>query len=118
MKIVCENCRRSYTIDDAQLSDQPIGAQCPFCTHVEMVTRPAPAPTSTADQLGFRSSGDADAQPSSSLDLGLGPESSRAAPSAPQWTGERGGPSSSLDLGSSFDLEAPPSAPRDPGADL
>lgn len=117
MKIVCENCRRSYTIDDAQLSDQPIGAQCPFCTHVEMVTLPAAAAAggSTADQLGFRSAGTE--SPSSSLDLGLGPESERSAAAPPPWTQDPGAPSSSLDLGSSFDLEAAP-APRDAEADL
>jgi predicted Zn finger-like uncharacterized protein len=39
MRIQCEVCSATYTIDDAQLSDQPIGAQCPYCGHVKLVTR-------------------------------------------------------------------------------
>ncbi len=39
MRIECENCDATYTIDDAQLSDQPIGAQCPYCGHVKLVRR-------------------------------------------------------------------------------
>lgn len=42
MRIECESCRAVYNIDDALLSDQPIGAQCPYCSHVKVVTRPAP----------------------------------------------------------------------------
>lgn len=39
MRIECENCDATYTIDDAQLSDQPIGAQCPYCGHVKLVRK-------------------------------------------------------------------------------
>lgn len=39
MRIECEVCSATYTIDDAQLSDQPIGAQCPYCGHVRLVRR-------------------------------------------------------------------------------
>ncbi len=41
MRIECENvnCVATYTIDDAQLSDTPIGAQCPYCGHVKLVQR-------------------------------------------------------------------------------
>ncbi len=39
MRIECEVCSATYTIDDAQLSDQPIGAQCPYCGHVRLVKR-------------------------------------------------------------------------------
>lgn len=39
MRIQCENCDATYTIDDAQLSEQPIGAQCPYCGHVKLVRR-------------------------------------------------------------------------------
>src|SRR5688572_24853659 len=39
MRIECEVCSATYTIDDAQLSDQPIGAQCPYCGHVRLVKK-------------------------------------------------------------------------------
>lgn len=39
MRIECEVCSATYTIDDAQLSDQPIGAQCPYCGHVKLVRK-------------------------------------------------------------------------------
>lgn len=51
MRIQCENCDATYTIDDAQLSDQPIGAQCPYCGHVKLVRRGDDA--SQAAQPGF-----------------------------------------------------------------
>ncbi len=44
MRIECEVCNATYTIDDAQLSDQPIGAQCPYCGHVRLVRKEAPGP--------------------------------------------------------------------------
>ena len=44
MRIQCEVCSATYTIDDAQLTDQPIGAQCPYCGHVKLVTRVQAAP--------------------------------------------------------------------------
>ncbi|MBX2812631.1 MAG: zinc-ribbon domain-containing protein [Myxococcales bacterium] len=37
MRLECERCRSAYTIDDDQLGDQPVGAQCPFCRHVQVV---------------------------------------------------------------------------------
>lgn len=43
MRIQCEVCSATYTIDDAQLTDQPVGAQCPYCGHVKLVTRAGPA---------------------------------------------------------------------------
>lgn len=51
MRIECENCHAVYTIGDALLSDQPIGAQCPYCGHVQMVSKgdaraSEPAPSS------------------------------------------------------------------------
>ena len=39
MRIECENCSATYTIDDGQLSDAPIGAQCPYCGHVKLVQK-------------------------------------------------------------------------------
>src|SRR5687767_1232313 len=39
MRIECEVCSATYTIDDSQLSDQPIGAQCPYCGHVRLVKK-------------------------------------------------------------------------------
>lgn len=39
MRIECESCKAVYNIDDALLSDQPIGAQCPYCSHVKVVSR-------------------------------------------------------------------------------
>lgn len=39
MRIQCEVCSATYTIDDAQLGDQPVGAQCPYCGHVKLVSR-------------------------------------------------------------------------------
>src|SRR5687768_2968356 len=63
MRIECEVCSATYTIDDAQLSDQPIGAQCPYCGHVKLVRKgdqAAKAPggiptfgTTSAQDLGF-----------------------------------------------------------------
>ena len=44
MRIECENCSATYTIDDSQLSDAPIGAQCPYCGHVKLVQRGGAAP--------------------------------------------------------------------------
>lgn len=42
MRIQCEVCSATYTIDDAQLTDQAIGAQCPYCGHVKLVNRMGP----------------------------------------------------------------------------
>jgi predicted Zn finger-like uncharacterized protein len=59
MRIQCENCDATYTIDDAQLSDQPIGAQCPYCGHVKLVRRgdgqgaPAYAPPAPAQAPSY-----------------------------------------------------------------
>jgi tetratricopeptide (TPR) repeat protein len=63
MRIECEVCSATYTIDDAQLSDQPIGAQCPYCGHVKLVKRgdqvakgpvpPSPFGATSAQDLGF-----------------------------------------------------------------
>lgn len=64
MRIECEVCSATYTIDDAQLSDQPIGAQCPYCGHVKLVKRgdqvakgpgqqPPPFGATSAQDLGF-----------------------------------------------------------------
>ncbi|MGF1509236.1 MAG: tetratricopeptide repeat protein [Myxococcota bacterium] len=39
MRIQCEVCSATYTIDDEQLTDQPVGAQCPYCGHVKLVNR-------------------------------------------------------------------------------
>ncbi|MBK8013307.1 MAG: zinc-ribbon domain-containing protein [Deltaproteobacteria bacterium] len=39
MRIECEVCSATYTIDDAQLGEQPVGAQCPYCGHVRLVRR-------------------------------------------------------------------------------
>jgi tetratricopeptide (TPR) repeat protein len=51
MRIECEVCSATYTIDDAQLSDQPIGAQCPYCGHVRLVKKgDAAAPAFNAPQ--------------------------------------------------------------------
>ncbi|MFO0727112.1 MAG: tetratricopeptide repeat protein [Myxococcota bacterium] len=48
MRIECENCNAAYTIGDALLSDQPIGAQCPYCGHVRIVRKGDPPKASTA----------------------------------------------------------------------
>ena len=48
MRIECENCSATYTIDDGQLGAEPIGAQCPYCGHVEVVR-----PGGGSDALGF-----------------------------------------------------------------
>ncbi len=37
MRIECENCSAAFTIADALLGDQPVGAQCPYCGHVEVI---------------------------------------------------------------------------------
>jgi tetratricopeptide (TPR) repeat protein len=61
MRIECEVCSATYTIDDAQLQDQPIGAQCPYCGHVRLVKRGDPGaqprvpPFGPAQSLGFTS---------------------------------------------------------------
>jgi tetratricopeptide (TPR) repeat protein/DNA-directed RNA polymerase subunit RPC12/RpoP len=61
MRIECEVCSATYTIDDAQLQDQPIGAQCPYCGHVRLVKRgdagapQSPPPFGPAQSLGFTS---------------------------------------------------------------
>src|SRR6056297_1597925 len=47
MRIQCEVCSATYTIDDAQLTDQPIGAQCPYCGHVKLVSRSQAAPATS-----------------------------------------------------------------------
>jgi tetratricopeptide (TPR) repeat protein len=47
MRIQCEVCSATYTIDDAQLTDQPIGAQCPYCGHVKLVSRAQAAPATS-----------------------------------------------------------------------
>ena len=39
MRIECENCGAAYTIGDTLISDQPIGAQCPYCGHVKVVQK-------------------------------------------------------------------------------
>lgn len=60
MRIECEVCNATYTIDDSQLSDQPIGAQCPYCGHVKLVKRgdaahaspPPPPPPSAPGHIG------------------------------------------------------------------
>jgi len=49
MRIQCEVCSATYTIDDAQLTDQPVGAQCPYCGHVKLVTR-AVSPAASAPE--------------------------------------------------------------------
>lgn len=48
MRIECENCNAAYTIGDALLSDQPIGAQCPYCGHVRIVRKGDPPKASAA----------------------------------------------------------------------
>lgn len=48
MRIECESCKAVYNIDDALLSDQPIGAQCPYCSHVKVVTRGSGGPPEPA----------------------------------------------------------------------
>ncbi|MCB9651059.1 MAG: zinc-ribbon domain-containing protein [Deltaproteobacteria bacterium] len=91
MRIQCENCDATYTIDDAQLSDQPIGAQCPYCGHVKLVRRgdgggaPAYAPPAPPSVPSY---GGGSASPFG----GSGPMSSPfGAPSSPPAFG--GGPS-------------------------
>lgn len=39
MRIACESCKEAYTIEDSQVADQPIGAQCPYCGHVQLVRK-------------------------------------------------------------------------------
>src|SRR5439155_9336027 len=39
MRIECENCNAAFTISDSLLSDKPIGAQCPYCGHVRVVSK-------------------------------------------------------------------------------
>jgi tetratricopeptide (TPR) repeat protein/DNA-directed RNA polymerase subunit RPC12/RpoP len=81
MRIECEVCSATYTIDDAQLSDQPIGAQCPYCGHVRLVKR------GDAGQSANRMAGD--------LSLGGPPPPSFPAqgppPASPFATGNGGG---------------------------
>lgn len=77
MRIQCNSCRETYTIDDGLLGDQPIGAQCPFCGDVQVV-----------DPRAAQSGG------------------AFAPSSAPLGTGSLPG-TGSLDLGSGFDLSDP-----------
>lgn len=96
MRIECENCNAAFTISDALLSDQPIGAQCPYCGHVRIVKK-GDSPRGAGGDPG----GDA-------MELGLGPSFGESAPSFPSL----GGPSRPLgslvaDLGG-----APSSGPR------
>jgi tetratricopeptide (TPR) repeat protein len=39
MRIECDKCNAAFTIGDALLSDQPIGAQCPYCGNVKVVSK-------------------------------------------------------------------------------
>src|SRR5262245_28485976 len=83
MRIECEVCSATYTIDDAQLSDQPIGAQCPYCGHVKLVRKgdqvaargPGGIPpfgTTSAQDLGFGGPPPAFAGANAAADLGPG----------------------------------------------
>ncbi len=79
MRIECENCHAVYTIGDALLSDQPIGAQCPYCGHVQMVRKSdarASEPAPSGFSGGFPSMPDPGygaprSMPSSAPDTGL-----------------------------------------------
>src|SRR5262245_66633630 len=97
MRIECEVCSATYTIDDAQLSDQPIGAQCPYCGHVKLVRKGdqfAKAPAMGVPPFGAPSQ----------QDLGFG--------SAPP--GFSPGGSLSTDLGPGLTITPRTSSPRPP----
>jgi len=66
MRIECENCNAAYTIGDALLSDQPIGAQCPYCGHVRIVRRGDPPTLAKKPSLPTPAGG------GSPLSMGLG----------------------------------------------
>lgn len=143
MRIECENCNAAYTIGDALLSDQPIGAQCPYCGHVRIVRKGDPP------SVGRKSA--APPPPSSGgggLSLGLNsrpppppPASARPGPGlgglgGPPSGGGLGGPApiGRIGLGSNVDISdlgaptspsagpfsdrfaPPPPAPSSPGA--
>lgn len=81
MRIECEVCSATYTIDDAQLGDQPIGAQCPYCGHVRLVRRGDQGGGRPQQQFG----------PAQTLGFGAAP------PAAPQQNGYGGyGPATGM----------------------
>ncbi|MEQ9496813.1 MAG: tetratricopeptide repeat protein [Deltaproteobacteria bacterium] len=112
MRIECEVCNATYTIDDSQLSDQPIGAQCPYCGHVKLVKRgdasaspPPPPPPSAPGQIG-----DFDSVP-----FGGGPPGGHAPPGGapPPFGGETASPfgASPFGGGSPFGGSQEPTVP-------
>lgn len=119
MRIQCENCDATYTIDDAQLSDQPIGAQCPYCGHVKLVRRGddagSPAPPAFAPPGAPPTGYDPFAAQGGSGDFGVGspfgadlaaPAPGRAPPPAPS-SGGYGGQSFGYDRGPTSGLGNP-----------
>src|SRR5262245_308214 len=100
MRIECEVCSATYTIDDAQLSDQPIGAQCPYCGHVRLVRRgDQPAQKAAAPQFG-----------ATAQDLGFG----APPPGMPPVFGGGGGSNAANDLGDGLQIVPRPQAGRSP----
>ena len=71
MRIECDQCSATYTIDDDQIGDQAIGAQCPYCGHVKVVQRSS----NMGADLGFGGSPSRKEAHSASLDLDLGSDS-------------------------------------------
>lgn len=100
MRIECEKCNAAYTIGDSLLSDQPIGAQCPYCGHVKVVTKADAAASAIAPRQSI-STGEVSAEP---------PGGYGAPPSfdldGPSLGGSNGG--LGLDLGSSGPGSLPP----------
>ena len=41
MKVQCESCRATYTIDDAKIPDEGAGAKCKKCGAKILIRKPA-----------------------------------------------------------------------------
>jgi tetratricopeptide (TPR) repeat protein len=113
MRIECEKCNAAFTIGDSLLSDQPIGAQCPYCGHVRVVSKndgipggrasappPSGLPPFEQDPLGGRGPGLQVLPPVGGQELGWGPGSVTQQSAAPSFMTQAGA-APAIDGGSS-----------------